>query len=66
MCPTAYKMFKQMIETIRSGYHIGEVTGHVTLPTANQNSEAARQVQVGMAVKPIGLRQMQFRQYMGL
>ena len=66
MCPTAYKMFKQMIETIRSGNHIGEVTGHVLPQAANRNSDVARQVQAGMAIKPIGLRQMQFRQYMGL
>jgi hypothetical protein len=58
-------MFKQMIETIRSGNHIGEITGHV-LPTANQNSDAVRQVQAGIAVKPNVLKQMQFRQYMGL
>lgn len=65
MCPSAYKMFKQMIETVRSGNHIGEITGHV-LQAANQNSDAVRQVQAGMAVKPNVLKQMQFRQYMGL
>lgn len=66
MCPTAYKMFKQMIETIRAGKHIGEVAGHVPLQAVNQNSDAVRQVQAGIAVKPEGLRQMQFRQYTGL
>ena len=66
MCPTAYKMFKQMIETIRAGKHIGEVAGHVPLQAVSQNSDAVRQVQAGIAVKPEGLRQMQFRQYMGL
>ena len=66
MCHTAYKMFKQMIETIRSGNHIGEVAGHVLPQAANRNSDVVRQVQAGMAIKPIGLRQMQFRQYTGL
>jgi len=68
-CPTAYKMFKAMIETVRAGKHIGELAGHEPAPTANvttQNSVAAAQVQAGMAVKPERMRQMQFRQYVGL
>jgi len=69
-CPTAYKMFKVMIETIRDGKHIGEVTGHedtpeVTTPTPI-NSNVVKQVQAGIAAKPERLRQMQFRQYVGL
>jgi hypothetical protein len=68
-CPSAYKEFKAMIETIRAGKHIGELTGHEPAPTANvttQNSVAVTQVQAGMAVKPERMRQMQFRQYVGL
>ena len=68
-CPGAYKEFKAMIETVRAGKHIGELAGHEPAPTANittQNSVAATQVQAGMAVKPERMRQMQFRQYVGL
>jgi hypothetical protein len=68
-CPGAYKEFKVMIETIRAGKHIGELAGHQAAPTANvttQNSVAVTQVQAGMAVKPERMRQMQFRQYVGL
>jgi len=28
MCPRAYKLFKEMIDSIRTGKHIGEKTGH--------------------------------------
>ena len=69
MCPGAYKEFKVMIETVRAGKHIGELAGHEPAPTANtttQNSVVATQVQAGMAVKPERMRQMQFRQYVGL
>ena len=67
-CPKAYAQFKTMIETIRAGKHIGELAGHApaTVPTTSQNSEVVKQVQAGMAVKPERMRQMQFRQYMGL
>ena len=67
-CPKAYEQFKSMIETIRAGKHIGELAGHepATMPTTSQNSEVVKQVQAGMAVKPERMRQMQFRQYMGL
>lgn len=67
-CPGAYTQFKEMIETIRAGKHIGELAGHepATVPTTSQNSEVVKQVQTGMAVKPERMRQMQFRQYMGL
>ena len=67
-CPKAFDQFKLMIETIRAGKHIGELTGHVpaTVPTTSQNSEVVKQVEAGMAVKPERMRQMQFRQYMGL
>jgi hypothetical protein len=69
-CPSAYKEFKKMIETIRAGKHIGEVTGHedkpeVATPTP-VNSNLVKQVQAGIAAKPERLRQMQFRQYVGL
>lgn len=68
MCPKAYAQFKSMIETIRAGKHIGEISGHepAAAPTTSQNSEVVKQVQAGMAVKPERMRQMQFRQYMGL
>ena len=70
MCPGAYKEFKVMIETVRAGKHIGELAGHQTAPTTanvtTQNSVVATQVQAGMAVKPERMRQMQFRQYVGL
>jgi hypothetical protein len=69
-CPTAYKMFKVMIETIRDGKHIGEMTGHEEEPEvpskAPASSEVVKQVQAGIDVKPERLRQMQFRQYVGL
>jgi hypothetical protein len=67
-CPKAYTQFKTMIETIRAGKHIGELAGHqpATVPTTSQNSEVVKQVEAGMAVKPERMRQMQFRQYMGL
>jgi hypothetical protein len=59
-----------MIETVRAGKHIGELAGHQTAPTTanvtTQNSVVATQVQAGMAVKPERMRQMQFRQYVGL
>jgi len=68
-CPGAYKEFKAMIETVRAGKHIGELAGHEPAPTTNvttQNSAAVTQVQAGIAVKPERMRQMQFRQYVGL
>ena len=68
-CPKAYVQFKKMIETIRAGKHIGEITGHQTepvKPATSQNSDVVTQVQAGMALKPERLRQMQFRQYTGL
>ena len=69
-CPTAYTLFKEMIDTIRTGKHIGELTGHENTPepaTATPtNSNAVKQVQAGIALKPERLRQMQFRQYTGL
>ena len=65
MCPTAHKMFGEMIDTIRSGKHIGELAGHVPV-TVTQNSDAVKSVEAGMALKPEHIRQMQFRQYTGL
>jgi len=67
MCPSATIEFRKMIDTIRSGKHIGEVAGHVTAkqPTSH-NTDAINKVEAGMAVKPERIRQMQFRQYMGL
>ena len=67
MCPSATIEFRKMIDTIRSGKHIGELAGHVTakLP-ASHNTDAINKVEAGMAVKPERIRQMQFRQYMGL
>lgn len=64
MCPSAYKEFKKMIETIRSGKHIGEITGHepqtMQIPST---SDIARKVQAGIAMKPQSLKRMQFKQY---
>ena len=50
-CPTAYTMFKKHIQDIRSGKHIGEITGHQepTTPTASKTPIAKR---------------MQFKQYL--
>lgn len=61
MCPSAYKEFKKMIDTIRSGKHIGEVTGHEL--EKPRMSDAVRKVQAGIAMKPQRLRHMQFKQY---
>ncbi len=58
ICKSAYTNFKQMIETIRSGKHIGELTGHTT--------DTVRQVQAGTAMKPKTLSAMQYKQYTGL
>jgi nicotinamide mononucleotide adenylyltransferase len=67
MCPSATIEFRKMIDTIRSGKHIGELAGHVTTkqPTTT-NTDVVNKVEAGMAVKPERIRQMQFRQYMGL
>jgi len=62
---TAHKMFGEMIDTIRSGKHIGEIAGHEPV-AVTQNSDAIKSVQAGMALKPEHIRQMQFRQYTGL
>jgi hypothetical protein len=66
MCPTAYKLFNGMIETIRAGKHIGEIAGHQPQQVVTQNTDAIKSVQAGMALKPEHIRQMQFRQYTGL
>jgi hypothetical protein len=60
MCPTAYKQFKQMIADVRAGNHLGEPAGH---PDINTHSDAVRQVQTGIAMKPDRLRNMQFKHY---
>ena len=66
MCPKAYEQFKDMIETIRAGKHIGEVTGHNLKSDTSQNTDKIQKVEAGMAVKPERMRQMQFRQYTGI
>jgi len=66
MCPTAYKLFSEMIDTIRANKHIGEITGHQTKHHVTQNSDAYAKVAAGLAVKPDRLRHMQFKQYVGL
>ena len=66
MCPTAYKLFSEMINTIRANKHIGEISGYQTKQPVTQNSDAYTKVAAGMAVKPERLRQMQFKQYVGL
>lgn len=90
MCKEAHKNFKQMIDTIRAGKHIGEPTGHepdqlpysgatpelalrpVEIQTKQAaqgitpNSDAQKQIQAGIAMKPDRLRKMQFKNYLGL
>ncbi|MFZ9610556.1 MAG: hypothetical protein ACO294_07620, partial [Methylococcales bacterium] len=66
MCPEAYKLYKDMIETIRTNKHIGEISGHQPEQQVTQNSAVYAQVAAGMAVKPERLKQMQFKQYVGL
>lgn len=64
MCPGAYKEFKKMIETIRSGKHIGEITGHEPEQTKTTPvSDTLRKVEAGIAMKPQRLKHMQFKQY---
>lgn len=58
MCPSAYKQFKSMIETIRAGKHVGEQTGHEpdVLPYPGAMPEMAlrpAEVQTSQAVKGI-------------
>lgn len=62
ICPSAYKEFKKLIETVRSGKHIGEPAGH-TLPTT---ADTQTKVQAGIAMKPQMLKRMQFKQYTDL
>lgn len=69
MCADAYKQFKGMIETMRSGGHIGEPVGHApdTLPgIPGPSAEKEKQVKAGIAMKPQHVRHMQFKQYTGL
>lgn len=70
MCPRATAQFRTMIETLRSGKHIGELTGHEVAKQGKQptttNTDVVNKVEAGMAVKPAHFRQMQFRQYTGL
>lgn len=75
ICPSAYKEFKKMIVDIRSGKHIGEVTGHekdvMQLKGAPElavkaSDDAVRKVQAGIAMKPRTLKRMQFKQYTDL
>lgn len=54
-CPSAYKIFKQHIEDMRAGKHLGEPTVDIQ-----------RAVAAGIAMKPQTLRHMQFKQYVGL
>jgi hypothetical protein len=75
ICPSAYKEFKKMIDDIRAGKHLGELTGHekdqmtlknepkLAVKTLPGSSDVVRKVQTGVAVKPATLRRMQFKQY---
>lgn len=70
-CPLAFDQFKLMIADVRAGKHLGELTGHETEKTdtgkvTTQNSEAAKTVETGIALKPDHIRRMQFRQYTGI
>lgn len=62
MCPSAYKEFKKLIETIRSGKHIGEVSGHEP-EKVSANGTLQQKVAAGIAMKPTRLKHMQFKQY---
>lgn len=64
VCPKAYVQFKKMIETIRAGKHIGEITGHEQPTTTN--TDVQKTVEAGIALKPAHIRQMQFKQYTGI
>ena len=72
MCPSAYKEFKKLIEDIRAGKHIGEMTGHeqentelsTGVPVQMTAQDTVRTVQAGIALKPRRLRHMQFKQYL--
>jgi len=66
MCPDAAKLFRGMIESIRAGKHIGEVSGHETKQPTTSNTDVQKTVEAGMALKPTHIRQMQFRQYTGI
>ena len=66
MCADAYKLFKQHIEDLRAGKHIGEITGHEPDKTISPTSDTQRQVAAGIAIKPPTMRAMQFKQYTGL
>jgi len=73
MCPSAYKEFKSMIETLRANKHIGEPTGHhqdeppsTEKIARHTTADVARKVQAGIAMKPAHVRKMQFKQYLEL
>ena len=73
MCPSAYKEFKSMIETLRANKHIGEPTGHhEDEPPSTEKvgkhttPDVARRVEAGIAMKPKTIRKMQFKQYLEL
>ena len=59
-CPSAYKEFKKLIETIRAGESIREPIGH------NLPAKAVHDIVAGIALKPATLRNMQFRHFTGL
>lgn len=63
MCPAAYKEFKSMIEAVRLGKHLGELTGHTDV---SGSSAQVRSVQAGIAMKPDTIKNMQFKQYTGI
>ena len=67
MCADAYAQFNKMIETIRAGKHIGEITGHeAATKTTSQNTDAVKTVETGRELKPAHIRTMQFKNYLGL
>jgi hypothetical protein len=77
-CPSAYKEFKKMIETVRSGGYLGEPAGHedamdrekaapkTDVPVQQTTQDTLSKVRAGVAMKPPTLRKMQFKQYLGL
>lgn len=74
ICPSAYREFKSMIDTVRAGKHIGETTGHeeatgtpiTPTPVQATTQDTLRKVAAGIAMKPSHIKRMQFKQYLDI
>ena len=67
MCKDAFMLFRDMISTIRSGKHIGEITAHdVAIKTTSTGSATVKSSEAQAAMKSPTVRSMQFKNYMGL